>query len=107
MPAPKREPSVYLTDAATKSDALGFSDFQPALVKILTTAQTPLTVGIFGPWGSGKTSLLQMIQEELDEKFGDRVETVWFTAWKYDRHEALCVLDAAGCVFQCEHRSGG
>jgi formylglycine-generating enzyme required for sulfatase activity len=70
-------------------DDLGFSDFRPALVEILTTAETPLTVGIFGPWGSGKTSLLQMLQRDLDEKHAEDTETVWFTAWKYDRHEAL------------------
>ncbi|HHN94434.1 MAG TPA: hypothetical protein ENK17_06670, partial [Anaerolineae bacterium] len=81
--------SSYLTDYWTTTDYLKFSDFRPALVDLITTAQTPLTVGIFGPWGSGKTSLLRMLRQEVDEKGLPALRTVWFTAWKYDRHPAL------------------
>jgi len=81
--------SPYLSDYWTTDDALHFSDFCPALLDILMEAQTPLTVGVFGAWGSGKTSLLRMLKEKIDEKDLRYVRTVWFTAWKYDRHEAL------------------
>lgn len=79
--------SSYLTDHWTIDDFLNFGDFRPALQGILRTAQTPLTVGVFGPWGSGKSSLLKMLQHDLDAT--GLYRTVWFTAWKYDRHEAL------------------
>lgn len=82
------EPTAYLTDRSTLRDDLSFSDFSPALGDILTGAQTPLTLGVFGPWGSGKTSLLRMLQQQLEQP-GGSVRTVWFTAWKYDRQEAL------------------
>jgi hypothetical protein len=48
----EKKPSAYLTDYWTVSDDLRFSDFRPALKNILIGAQTPLTVGVFGPWGS-------------------------------------------------------
>lgn len=79
----------YLTDYWTTEDALQYSDFRNALARIVRGAATPLTVGVFGPWGSGKTSLLRMVQKAID---GDNLQserTVWFTSWKYDRHEAL------------------
>ncbi|MCA9949127.1 MAG: SUMF1/EgtB/PvdO family nonheme iron enzyme [Anaerolineales bacterium] len=79
----------YLTDRQTTTDHLNFSDFRPALETIVQTAATPLTVGIFGPWGSGKTSLMSMVQKKIEEQPLGRVRTVWFTAWKYDRHEVL------------------
>lgn len=79
----------YLTDYWTTQDNLSFSDFRPALFHILTEAQTPLTVGVFGPWGSGKTSLLRMLKEDVERKGLPSLRPVWFTAWKYDRHEAL------------------
>ncbi|MEM7529120.1 MAG: P-loop NTPase fold protein [Pseudomonadota bacterium] len=43
--------------------------------------QTPITVGIYGGWGSGKTSVMNMLRKRLDE---DRAGvTLWFNAWKY------------------------
>ncbi len=81
--------STYLTDYWTTDDALKFSDFRPALEQILQTAETPLTVGVFGPWGSGKTSLMRMLRDKIEGDGLDAQRTVWFTAWKYDQHEAL------------------
>ena len=78
---------VYLSDRWTGEDALNFSRFRDALVNLLRTCQTPLTVGIFGPWGAGKTSLMRQLQAEVEGE--PQVRTVWFTAWKYDREEAL------------------
>ena len=78
----------YLTDNATTKDSLNFEHFRAALRDIAATAQTPLTIGVFGTWGSGKTSLMQMVMDDLAGKTHS-VRAVWFTAWKYDRHEAL------------------
>ena len=66
-----------------------FSDFCQVLCDILMNVATPLTVGVFGPWGSGKTSLLRMLQQDIDVKKLPRYRTVWFTAWKYGQEEAL------------------
>ncbi len=81
--------SGYLTDYWTTQDYLRFEDFRPALEKIITQAQTPITVGVFGPWGSGKTSLLKMLEAHIKERGRSGWRTVWFTAWKYDQREAL------------------
>ena len=83
------ERAAYLTDYWTIDDHLRFSDFRPALFNILTQAQTPLTVGVFGPWGSGKTSLLRMLKQDVEKKRSPSLRAVWFTAWKYDRRDAL------------------
>lgn len=81
--------NTYLTDHATGTDLLRYEDFQTALHDILTQAETPLTVGVFGPWGSGKTSLMQMLHQQLEREGLTARRTVWFTAWKYDRQDAL------------------
>lgn len=80
--------SPYLRDAHVSEDKLNFSDFRPALKQALTGAQTPLTIGVFGPWGTGKTSLLKMLSDDV-RQMGEAYRCVWFTAWKYDRQEAL------------------
>ncbi len=80
---------LYLTDSYTVQDHLHFSDFQPALEGILTDAHTPLTVGVFGAWGAGKTSLLRMLHDEIIAQGNPNLRPVWFTAWKYDKQGAL------------------
>ncbi len=81
--------SQYHTDHATREDLLNYENFRDALEDIVTKAETPLTVGIFGPWGSGKTSLMQMVRDQIEQAGKARYRTIWFTAWKYDRQEAL------------------
>ena len=77
------------SDLPTTEDELGFTPSAVALgalVQGTALADTPLTVGVYGPWGSGKTSLMRMIQGQLDV---DRCITVWFDAWRYAQQEAL------------------
>ena len=40
-----------------------------------------MTIAIQGDWGSGKTSMMNMIREQL----GDRVITTWFNTWQYSQ----------------------
>jgi uridine kinase len=40
-----------------------------------------MTIAIQGDWGSGKTSMMNMIQEQLD----DRVVSTWFNTWQYSQ----------------------
>ncbi len=46
-------------------DTLRFKQYCQVLTGIIQQADTPLTIGIFGPWGSGKTSLMRLVDEAL------------------------------------------
>jgi len=48
------------------------------------TLATPLVVGVYGGWGTGKTSVMRTLEAEL--KSPDRV-MLWFDAWVYARQE--------------------
>lgn len=77
------------SDQPTTHDKLGFEPSRAALLEIIhdgTLADTPLTIGIFGPWGSGKTSLMQMLLSHLKP---DQCIPVWFNAWRYAQADAL------------------
>ena len=56
-----------LDDLPAKSDALDFQPYVDALADILLdeNTHTPLTMGIYGSWGSGKTSLMTMLQDKV------------------------------------------
>ena len=49
-----------------KQDELGVSSYIEALVKFVKTTDTPMTIGIQGEWGSGKTSMLNQIRNSLE-----------------------------------------
>jgi len=92
--------SLSLSDRATTVDLLGFKEFTEPIAKRisdLTDEDTPLSIGIFGEWGSGKTSFLKMIDKELSEKY--KIYPIWFNAWKYDKEDNLwsaliqCIFD--------------
>jgi hypothetical protein len=78
-----------LDDNPTTDDALGFGESVDALVQVVAGARRPLTIGVFGGWGSGKTSLMKMVQARLQLEAKTNVKTVWFNAWKYDGKEAI------------------
>jgi hypothetical protein len=85
-----------LSDKPSDIDLLEFKDYAQALTDFIKNekTQTPLTIGIDGAWGSGKTTLMKMIQSRLalkEKTPTDRLQTrtVWFNAWKYDQEESL------------------
>jgi hypothetical protein len=78
-------------DRPTRHDQLGFGGYCNALAKVIWAADTPITLGIFGIWGSGKTSLMQMVRDDVQSgKDGAfRARTVWSDAWMYGKEDAL------------------
>ena len=67
-------------------DLLKISRYSNSLVKFIKNSQTPITVGIQGEWGSGKTSLLNTIYSELDKANLDPstkdFKVVWINSWE-------------------------
>jgi predicted KAP-like P-loop ATPase len=76
-----------LDDNPTTDDRLGFAPTADAIVETIKNAsRRPVTIGVFGGWGTGKTSLMQMAEARLHQ---DKIKTIWFNAWKYSGKEAV------------------
>ncbi|MFC4532204.1 KAP family P-loop NTPase fold protein [Sphaerisporangium dianthi] len=63
------QPRARLTgDRWTLQDRLGHRVRAEAVAAFIRHAETrpPLTIGVKGPWGAGKTSLMRMVQDLLD-----------------------------------------
>ena len=57
-------------DFWTLTDRLGHEPYASAIARFIRHRDTrsPLTIGIAAPWGAGKTSLMRMVQEDLDPR---------------------------------------
>ena len=73
-------------DNETDIDLLGFEFLVDELEVLLTEERLlPVTVGVSGDWGSGKTSLMEMTKKRLEtgENTG-RFITVSFSPWRFE-----------------------
>lgn len=74
-----------------EEDRLNRARFAKELVGALnrTWFSTSFTIGLYGPWGSGKTSLLNMIVDEIEENHLDII-VFRFNPWLCsDEHELI------------------
>ena len=72
-----------LGDTPSLAPRFGFETYVSALADAIRGGTPPqFTIGIYGPWGSGKSSLLNAIAEDLSR--GDEVIPVLFDAWRYE-----------------------
>ncbi len=71
------------SDNPTSVDLLGFGDIAaPILEAIRRERLDPVAVGIFGDWGSGKTTVLEILDEAL-RPVEDTI-VVYTRPWEYD-----------------------
>ncbi|MDP8208924.1 MAG: SUMF1/EgtB/PvdO family nonheme iron enzyme [Candidatus Electryonea clarkiae] len=73
---------------AGRKDHLQFEPTATVLARGAVETSNPLTIGIFGEWGTGKTSLMRLIKEKIDK---DKAIAVWFNAWQYEKEKHLIV----------------
>ena len=85
------------TDTPIKTkeqDLIGRAPFAERLAEILKSSAgpEPLVIGLYGPWGSGKTSVINLVENTLSRKDGNDkagVSVVRFEPWNYLTAEQL------------------
>ncbi|QLB19061.1 KAP family P-loop NTPase fold protein [Mannheimia granulomatis] len=69
------------SDTESKEDYLNFGEVSQIVTEILETeAMLPVSIGIFGNWGAGKSSLLNLIEQQIKP---DEWIVIKFDAWLY------------------------
>ena len=56
-----------------------------ALTNFIMNCATPMTIAIQGDWGTGKTSMMNMVQEELNKN--SKIKTIMFNTWQYSQFD--------------------
>ena len=96
-------------DKEAEIDYLNFGYMVDMVVDIATNRDlSPSTIGLYGDWGSGKSSLMKLAQKKIEEKnteIGDETDSIKtlcieFNGWLFEGYEdtktSLCgvILDA-------------
>ncbi|WP_299621028.1 P-loop NTPase fold protein [Pelagibius sp.] len=88
---------TLLGDGAHTVDLLGYQPYVDALVEVLAQQdlQTPFAVGVFGRWGTGKSTFMNLLREPLSiEERAKKGETggfhcVVFHPWQFEEKEEV------------------
>lgn len=79
-------------DNETSDDLLGFKVHADLIVDVINDNDVlPVTIGVFGDWGSGKSSILKIVEKELigDDKdgFKDGTLVLYFNGWVFEGYD--------------------
>lgn len=76
------------SDNETSQDLLGFKVHADLLIDVINDEQIlPVTIGVFGDWGSGKSSILQIIKSEYDKEENKDSLCVFFNGWTFEGYD--------------------
>ncbi len=85
---------TFKRDFFCLDDQLGFDRYVLTLAEMITDKhfRTPFCIGIHGDWGSGKTSFMRQLEEQLKKRTTEVMAVpVWFNPWRYGKEEHLII----------------
>jgi predicted KAP-like P-loop ATPase len=100
------------TDNETDKDFLNFSCTADTVAELIVQARNnPVSIGVSGQWGVGKSSMIKLIRKSLNDKDGDSFVFVEFNAWLYqgfdDARAALMEVIANTLTEEAKTRQKG
>ena len=89
--------ATFLSDNETKVDLLNNEAIATTIIKLLLEqTNRPVTIGVHGDWGAGKSSILEMIENNLESKEG--ILCLKFNGWRFQGFEDAKVVLIEGIV---------
>jgi predicted KAP-like P-loop ATPase len=72
------------SDIESKHDFLNYSEASEIVVNVLSNpAMLPISIGVFGSWGTGKSTILNLIEQRLQTENHRDYILIKFDAWLY------------------------
>ncbi len=90
------EPQAILIDDVECNPTHDFKSLSKTISKLVRESTPHFTIGIYGEWGTGKTTLMKSIESNLinnDVPYKEqKIIPIWFNAWKYEREDNLATI---------------
>jgi len=82
-------------------DAFNHEAYARALFSILDENSPPLSIGLFGPWGIGKSTIISILFKLISESKTGSLKPIYFNAWKYsgDAFRRQLLIEVAKQVY--------
>ena len=83
-------------------DAFNHQAYAEALFKIIKENPPPLSIGLFGPWGIGKSTVVNILFALIRGSEDSKLKPVYFNAWKYsgDSFRRQFLIEVAKQVYE-------
>lgn len=93
-----------LDDSPAIEDLLDFAQYADALAESAAEkkGRGVVTIGIFGPWGSGKSTLMGLVRSRLEAR---GYVAVGFNAWRHDSEQGLREVFIESILSQLQERA--
>jgi predicted KAP-like P-loop ATPase len=76
------------SDNETDTDLLDFKHLVAAVTSIINNKGLhPATLGIYGDWGSGKSSLMQMVRSTIENRVDTKIMAIQFNGWLFESYD--------------------
>ena len=67
-----------------EEDYLRIEKYAISLSKFIQQSDTPITIGLQGEWGTGKTSLMSLLLEQFNDEVNKKeIASSWVNTWEY------------------------
>ena len=86
-------------------DAFNHEAFATAIFKLLEENEPPLSIGLFGAWGIGKSTILNILRQKIEGCRTAKLKYIYFNAWKYsgDSFRRQFLIEVARAIFGDNH----
>jgi predicted KAP-like P-loop ATPase len=97
------------SDNETKVDLIGFKVHADLIRSVVTDSHLlPVVLGVFGDWGGGKSSIMRMLEHELNDAKYEDTACLYFNGWMFESYEdAKTALLSSILVQLGEHKRFG
>ncbi|WP_279513102.1 KAP family P-loop NTPase fold protein [Leucobacter luti] len=77
--------ALGILDVPAEDDRVGVKDHIGGLAKFVRQCETPMTIAVQGGWGTGKTSVMNMLAKDLARD--EDIHVVNFNTWQYSQFD--------------------